>query len=393
MFGGMEHIKYTLYNNVGIPELCSGGYLIVDGGYPKETALVDPIRDHLTREILLWSEWLESVRKDVECTFGILKGRFQILKKPIQFKDAYFIEFIFKSCAILHNIILEFDKLSISSWEYNVEWHNLNPENNVCLNEMEYECTDTNENLNDDLLSETDDIVFPTVSNYACTTQVHIGQNENECITKKFIRGQYKLFKDCLVNHFSHQYRIGEVYWPKGFSKKQCDIFPIVTNYINRIRTDLFQVLYAAPSTLRSKVINETGREEYSGLIGHGLFSQIIYKKDDAIVEFMGEIIAKDIFKARESEDKGGYGVYITTNEVLDCFNHRHVCMGSYANDPKNCFNTFYQRLAIANCYTSTNYKTKTVTLKAKTNIRANVELLWSYGPTSTIELPIRHTL
>jgi hypothetical protein len=31
-----------------------------------------------------WSKWLESMRKDVECTFGILKGRWRILKSGIR---------------------------------------------------------------------------------------------------------------------------------------------------------------------------------------------------------------------------------------------------------------------------------------------------------------------
>lgn len=30
-----------------------------------------------------WSKCVESIRKDVECTFGILKGRFRILKEHI----------------------------------------------------------------------------------------------------------------------------------------------------------------------------------------------------------------------------------------------------------------------------------------------------------------------
>ena len=34
-----------------------------------------------------WSKWVESVRKDVECTFGILKGRFRCLKLPILYHD------------------------------------------------------------------------------------------------------------------------------------------------------------------------------------------------------------------------------------------------------------------------------------------------------------------
>ena len=31
-----------------------------------------------------WSKWLESMHKDVECTFGILKGRRQILKAGVR---------------------------------------------------------------------------------------------------------------------------------------------------------------------------------------------------------------------------------------------------------------------------------------------------------------------
>ena len=31
-----------------------------------------------------WSKWLESMRKDVECTFGIMKGRWRILKVGIR---------------------------------------------------------------------------------------------------------------------------------------------------------------------------------------------------------------------------------------------------------------------------------------------------------------------
>ena len=33
---------------------------------------------------LRWSKWIESMRKDVECVFGILKGRFRVLKTGIR---------------------------------------------------------------------------------------------------------------------------------------------------------------------------------------------------------------------------------------------------------------------------------------------------------------------
>jgi hypothetical protein len=63
------------------------------------------------------------MRKDVECTFGILKGRWRILKTGIRLhgtKPAYQ---IFKTCCALHNWLLEIDGLD-DKWERGVpsEW-------------------------------------------------------------------------------------------------------------------------------------------------------------------------------------------------------------------------------------------------------------------------------
>ena len=43
--------------------------------------------------------------RDVQCTFGILKGRFRILKLPFEFHDAVHIDNVFFTCCALHNII------------------------------------------------------------------------------------------------------------------------------------------------------------------------------------------------------------------------------------------------------------------------------------------------
>lgn len=58
-----------------------------------------------------WSAALESVRKDVECFFGILKGRFRILKLGILFQDKDDIDNMFFTCCILHNMLHAFDGL------------------------------------------------------------------------------------------------------------------------------------------------------------------------------------------------------------------------------------------------------------------------------------------
>ncbi len=62
-----------------------------------------------------WSKWLESMRKDVECTFGILKGRWRILKSGIRIQGVDAVDNIWLTCCVLHNWLLEIDVL-------NAEW-------------------------------------------------------------------------------------------------------------------------------------------------------------------------------------------------------------------------------------------------------------------------------
>lgn len=67
-----------------------------------------------------WSKRLESVRKDVECTFGILKGRFRILKVPIEYHSHDKIDNVFFSCCILHNMLHAIDGLE--TMEAGMHW-------------------------------------------------------------------------------------------------------------------------------------------------------------------------------------------------------------------------------------------------------------------------------
>ena len=50
-----------------------GAWFIVDNGYLDWSCTIPPMKHPLTYEQIRFSEWLESIRKDVECTFGILK--------------------------------------------------------------------------------------------------------------------------------------------------------------------------------------------------------------------------------------------------------------------------------------------------------------------------------
>ena len=53
-------------------------------------------------------EFAESIRKDVECSFGILKKRFQYLKTGITWHRKSDIDNAVFSCVILHNMLHEF---------------------------------------------------------------------------------------------------------------------------------------------------------------------------------------------------------------------------------------------------------------------------------------------
>jgi hypothetical protein len=61
-----------------------GVWLMVDNGYLRKATTVPPLSHALDEREIRWSKWLESIRKDVECTFGILKGRWRILKAGIR---------------------------------------------------------------------------------------------------------------------------------------------------------------------------------------------------------------------------------------------------------------------------------------------------------------------
>ena len=89
-----------------------GCYLIVDNGYLRWSITVPPIKDCNSRREARFSEWLESLRKDVECAFGILKSRWRILKTGIRFYGILNCDRVWLTCCALHNLPLDKDGLS-----------------------------------------------------------------------------------------------------------------------------------------------------------------------------------------------------------------------------------------------------------------------------------------
>lgn len=82
--------------------------------------LIGPSKYPLSESDLLFSKRLESVRKDVECFFGILKARFRILKLAMTYQQQKRIDYVFFTCCILHNMLHTYD--GMDDLEEDVNW-------------------------------------------------------------------------------------------------------------------------------------------------------------------------------------------------------------------------------------------------------------------------------
>ena len=71
-----KDVEYEMYDEDGVSRTVKGGtWIICDGGYHKWVNMICGIKHPGNRADRLWSEWMESTRKDVECTFGIYINR------------------------------------------------------------------------------------------------------------------------------------------------------------------------------------------------------------------------------------------------------------------------------------------------------------------------------
>ena len=85
-----------------------GLYVVCDNGYLSWPTLICPFTQ--AREGTLegyFSSNIEGVRKDVECTFGILKKRWRVLSHGFTYRDINICEKIFVTCCCLHNFLLD----------------------------------------------------------------------------------------------------------------------------------------------------------------------------------------------------------------------------------------------------------------------------------------------
>jgi hypothetical protein len=114
----LQDVRFRLYSwsgQIGSSTLEStvyaGPWGLVDNGYHRWPSTQAPAKHTLLRCEERLSEWIESFRKDAECTFGILKGRFRVLRTGIRLDGPAASDKVWLTCCALHNFLIEEDGL------------------------------------------------------------------------------------------------------------------------------------------------------------------------------------------------------------------------------------------------------------------------------------------
>lgn len=200
-----------------------GGWLLVDNGYLLWSTTIPPYKRSLDLWEIRWSQWLESMRKDVECAFGIMKGRWRVLKAGITLHGIESADKIWLTCCSLHNLLLDVDGLE-NGWESNRNAsHWLGEAGMYAANDLpepirRFHSTREGQVRNldtsnpgrgsdapplEEILEEHVEVESEE-NNDANDNGYHIVRNMNQ-----------SLFREKLVRHFNIAYEKRELVWPK----------------------------------------------------------------------------------------------------------------------------------------------------------------------------------
>ncbi|XP_012700776.1 uncharacterized protein LOC105913478 [Setaria italica] len=86
------------------------GYYLADKIYPEWAVFVKTVSSPQSDKDKLYSKMQEGARKDVECAFGVLQSRFDIVRRPSRLWKQGDVVNIMQACVILHNMIVEDEK-------------------------------------------------------------------------------------------------------------------------------------------------------------------------------------------------------------------------------------------------------------------------------------------
>ncbi|XP_071734208.1 uncharacterized protein [Rutidosis leptorrhynchoides] len=95
----------------------SKGYYLADGIYPDWATLVKGYSCPTEEPTIKFTRFQASARKDVERAFGVLQGRFHIIRIASRSMSVNRMRRVMECCLILHNMILEDNGFALSKWE------------------------------------------------------------------------------------------------------------------------------------------------------------------------------------------------------------------------------------------------------------------------------------
>jgi DDE superfamily endonuclease len=232
----LSECKFELYSKKSDGTLVStkyrGAWGLVDNGYHKWSFLQAPAKHHNTRDEHRFSQWLESFRKDAKCTFGILKGRFRVLKTGIRVEGTEAADKVWLTCCALHNWLLRSDGLA-DKWtkgvasDYQGELGENDPNEMrqisqvpfaiARLNDASMRSFGSEQHLNESVHEET---VRRRLEGQL-DENVEVDEEQPETIQTAedggiYIRTlSYDDFRRRLVEHFTIQFHRGRVKWPR----------------------------------------------------------------------------------------------------------------------------------------------------------------------------------
>lgn len=199
-----------------------GAWQLVDNGYINWSTAIPPSKNATNYDDVRWSKWVESMRKDVECTFGILKTRWRILRSPIRMKSIDDVDRVWKTCCALHNWLLEIDGgdmkyggdaqygsgsfSELTEEDIPVPVQRLNLDE---LNRLDY----SGVGVGSDMINNGDE-------DNDGDQQLHGGASVNILGTNIVRKLSQATFRDKLIQHFDIKFKSQDVRWPRSMKKR-----------------------------------------------------------------------------------------------------------------------------------------------------------------------------
>jgi hypothetical protein len=199
-----------------------GPWVLVDNGYIHWPTAIPPFKFLECHKEIRWSKWLESMRKDVECAFGILKGRFRILKTGVRTHGVEACDKIWRTCCALHNMLLEIDGLEegwengvSSSWEGELGQHDASVSALARLLTPEQFATHDHSGMGVGTDAPDQDEENVNASHKGLSYSA--GDTQQVRVVRDL---DFNFFRGRLVEHFDIMFQEGTVQWPARNCKK-----------------------------------------------------------------------------------------------------------------------------------------------------------------------------